>query len=308
MAILATTFAILLVLAMLALSELSILTQSAFLRQLYAAQFQEEQKRLSDRLHARSAACYRSLHNNADEDDVAIDQDEMGDTHDDSTPQPIPGPPGPCSRFLHVGCLFRDDNNTGNSQNRPVRAARLLLKSLIKVLYGHAPFFIQAKATHPDLEEELINALIIATRQARQQHIPIRTARDFSRIELEDPLLQDVLYHMLTGTRARREESAQEEGYCSLLDFITFRDNAHLVSLWLAPRQILEAIFQEEDVVDKLCKMRHELASGLNSRSTPNTISLKEQTLRDSFASELPNDLDQNIVNFKVSTTKVRDW
>jgi hypothetical protein len=87
-----------------------------------------------------------------------------------------------------------------------------------------------------------------------------------------------------------------------LLEFISFRRKAHAVSVYLAPREILLALFQDERCVDDIINEREAMHAALNNeKATP--MALADQ-LKEHFQNRLASGIDPNTIDFRVSKTK----
>lgn len=146
---------------------------------------------------------------------------------------------------------------------------RQIIVDLIKGLYGHTTFYLELEQKRPQFVEEILDGLMTATSSLSEQG-KMKRIEDISRIQLIDPELQEAYYKMLKGTMTRRELienpllRANPKSYRSLLDFIHF-NNFRDIKVHLASRELLKAIFEEDELVEKIIQKRKELAKVRNS-------------------------------------------
>ena len=95
----------------------------------------------------------------------------------------------------------------------------------------------------------------------------IKRIEDIARLKLKDPALQKAFYRMLKGTISweQRKEvkefslEMQKKAYVSLLAFINYNDK-YTIQVQHAPRELLKAIFVNDEVVEAVIAKRNELA------------------------------------------------
>ena len=118
--------------------------------------------------------------------------------------------------------------------------------------------------------------------------------------EMPNPLIQEALWNILHG----RTKESQE--WPSLLSFISFKKEKHLISLWLAPRKVLEAIFENDGVVEEIIEKKYSLQKNIrkqNSKENDQMASL-EMEWRALCEKNLPSWLPANKVDLKISKTR----
>lgn len=154
-------------------------------------------------------------------------------------------------------------------------------KKLIHLLYGDQAFFKEAVEKRPNLLDDLFAKLASDYKMVK--------ASEFANIDLGDSVLNDTFYKMLKGNpvierkteqseiipeqvtptdeeelaaaaEAEQEalESKADEGYTSLLDYITI-DKTQKIRLFLAPPAFLLAIFGDESFVRDIQEERYRL-------------------------------------------------
>lgn len=205
------------------------------------------------------------------------------------------------SSFLHLSYLFNDDNATITEGKG--RTCFMLLKNLISELYSRQDFFKDAKDMYPDLEEQFILNLMEKAKERLQKGYSMRAARQLGRLNLDDEIQSYVRYKMLTGNKSRsRNDKNEDPGYFPLIEFVSMKENNHLASLWLAPRPLLMALFQNEDVVEEVVKARYEIHNELRKDKNKSTQDAKTNDLKLRFSSYLSG-IDPNFIDFEVSRT-----
>lgn len=148
---------------------------------------------------------------------------------------------------------------------------------LIKVLYSEAAFYKNMENKNSKFAEELIAEI---ENSADHSKGTIRTVRDICRLVLSNPEMQRVFYKMLKGTIERSElnkciedknnsskaqEKLNEKTYVSLLTYIHLKETPPMIQL--APKELLKAIFESNDVVDLVLERRQELSKNKASDS-----------------------------------------
>jgi len=175
------------------------------------------------------------------------------------------------------GFLIKEEREKNESKYNQYR---FVTANLIKILYGKADFFKKAQATRPTLIEELLNAV-----QEAADKMPkgsINGIQDVTRIQLDDPQLQEVFYHMLKGTIDKEEYKKNPNAYKNqvgktyfpLLTFFNYEGLDKFIVVRLAPTELLLAIYGNPEIVQKVIETREELSKQL--RSTKGTLTKDE--------------------------------
>lgn len=167
---------------------------------------------------------------------------------------------------------FFDKKDREKNQARYLQYRKVAI-NLIYILYGKADFFKQALATRPQLVEELLHAIEQATEEMGPNKI--KKIEDVARIQLTDPQLQEVFYHMLRGTIEKEEFKAQPQKfqkqthklYFPLLTFFNNNESDKDIQVRLAPKELLLAIYGKEEVVNQIIESREALSQAVKSTS-----------------------------------------
>jgi hypothetical protein len=192
---------------------------------------------------------------------------------------------------------------------------RLLNLELMKIVYGEAAFFKNLEQRRPNFLEEMLNAIERAADAAPKALI--KRVEDIARLDLEDPELQEAFYHMLKGTISRKKlkgmkeikPSLKEKSYVSLFSFINYdgavdKNNNDKpppqIVIQCAPREILKAIFENDDVVDAIIVRRQELRDSKDNGAG----TLFETEFRD----KRRQGIEDRLLNFKISSSDKTDY
>jgi hypothetical protein len=232
---------------------------------------------------------------------------------------------------IAIGLLF---DPTRDSQVKDWEQTKILLKNLIETLYDKQPFYQKIHQQRPVFIDELINAIMKTVDDLPAEKKPKKTT-DLGNLKLLDPVLDDALYKILHGapnlnvvtyeqkrveqqndsnkfseddiaTTGENVESGQESdtyqspgGYYSLLDYVTGKKKPK-IRIYLAPRNVLLAIFKDETTVDTIINERESLYRQAvdSEKMEPFNESFKNQfeKLRDQA-------IDPETLNFSVSKT-----
>ncbi len=197
---------------------------------------------------------------------------------------------------------FLVDKQAREANANHAKQYRMLILELMKIVYGEAAFFKHLEKKRPSFLEEMLNAIEQAADAAPKKLI--NRIQDIARLNLEDPELQEAFYHMLKGTIEREKLKEvkeakprfKEKAYVSLFKFINYdgKDGkSKAVIVQLAPREILKAIFESDDVVDAIIVRRNELAANKDNGS--------ETVFKNEFNDKRRTGIEDSLLNFKIS-------
>lgn len=200
---------------------------------------------------------YKADPENSAQNDPVIDDDP---NHDDRPPNDNKNSPKgnkPQSRLRTNGHLNINPLFAENGKESPYYE---LLKQLIEQLYSKQDFFIETQAKIPDLTVALLAELIKHPKVAL-----LKQSQGFSSFELSNPLLHEVWVKMIRGCQ---NEAYPGEGYPSIKDFIikTKPKGDPLINIYLCPRELLQVIFQNDEVVKDICKERKAFHSAVTKK------------------------------------------
>jgi ribosomal protein L20A (L18A) len=186
---------------------------------------------------------------------------------------------------------------------------RQITVDLIKILYERTSFYKELESQRPGFVNEMLDDLMASTEKLSDAD-KIKRIEEIQRVRLEDPVLQQAFYHMLKGSSTKQEmtmlqtggregeniplsERNQEKGYYSLLDFIKYEDVAIVVQL--ASRELLLAIFGNEEVVEAIILKRKEL-----SKNPPHDA---ESQFTNAFKGKQKPGINDELLDFKITKT-----
>jgi hypothetical protein len=189
------------------------------------------------------------------------------------------------SRLVHIGALF---SATSNAQKE---TQEKIFRNLLQVLYG-----TQSLPDGQDAEQIFEHVRTQAL--AMEQKFPIKKARYLANIELEEGDLQHSLYRILKGGGTSPTDYAD-----SLLSYISTTQKNYCANAYLAPRPVLLALFEQEDIVADIMEYRQELYRTLRKDKLADKNAM-EQEFRQRFASKLPREINAEFIDFHVSKTR----
>lgn len=232
---------------------------------------------------------------------------------------------------IAIGLLFDPKRD---SQAKDLEQTKVLLKNLIETLYDKQPFYQKIQHQRPTFIDELIHSIMKTVDDLPTEKKPKKTT-DLGNLKLPDPVLDDALYKILHGapnlnvlteeqksadqqndsnkfseddiaTTDEEVESGQESdayqstgGYYSLLDYVIGKKKPK-IRVYLAPRNVLLAIFKDDATVNSIMVERESLYRQAvdSEKMEPFNESFKNQfeKLRDQA-------IDPETLNFSVSKT-----
>ena len=198
---------------------------------------------------------------------------------------------------------FIIDKKAREKDENLTKQYRMLNLELMKILYGEASFFKNLQQKRPNFLEEMLAAIEQAADAAPEKFI--KRIEDIARLKLEDPELQEAFYHMLKGTVSReylkelKKDSniTKEKTYVSLFSFINHKGREGkiaTVKIQHAPREILKAIFANDDVVEAIIAKRNELAKAKDNGAT--------DAFKNEFSEKRRPGIDDKLLDFKITS------
>jgi hypothetical protein len=216
----------------------------------------------------------------------------------DKTPREVIKANSRLSFYLLLNSVERGTNQAAYSQTRE------LARKLITLLYQEEDFFKQIHDQRPNFINDLLDEIERAA-SILPNEIKITKATRLSKLQFQDKQLQYVFYLMLHGlpklepkptdpsnsgspteepeldqqTDPVMIEESQEDraagGYVSLLDYITVRPYVKL-RVYLASKELLLAIYDNEDVVEEIMGKRSGLYSEIRSGDKEKAVATLE--------------------------------
>lgn len=213
-----------------------------------------------------------------------------------------------------------------------------LFKNLTDSLYKDHPFYKEALTDNPTAIDEILTQLSkqIGKIDKDKKQIP-KHAADLANIKLNDEKLDLLLYKMLLGApykdilkngpntnegkdRGEADNDEEEEvlneqaeefnspvGYYSLLDFVTLA-KSEKVRIFLAPREMLTAIFHDPGVVDEIIAQRQELYKLALDAKDAKAIEGLSASFQGQFDHRRDTTIDSSRLDYTVNKTNPKDY
>lgn len=257
-------------------------------------------KAVSSNVNSTEAASDSALLTDDDEEeeDAPI---ERPDAPEEDTPK-TKVPTSKCTQHLHIGDLFKGENPTITEGKG--KACFTLLKNLMTVMYGEQEFYEEAKELIPDFEEQFLTNLFERTKEEQTDKQWISKVGHLGSVELDDELQSYIRYKIFTGNKSRLVKGSEDDpGYFPLVQFTSMNKNKSLMSIWLAPKTLLMALFQDPEIVKEVIAVRREMHKEVKKDHSPQAKAAKEKDLRLRFGVLIPDQSLVQYIDFQVSTT-----
>ncbi|MBS0638156.1 MAG: hypothetical protein JSS12_11660, partial [Verrucomicrobia bacterium] len=203
-----------------------------------------------------------------------------------------------CTSLLHIGALIKqDDININEGKGRAIFQ---LLHNLITEMYKNERFFINALEKDGDFVNQFLINMIDRAKETHQGR-KLKTAKDLTTVNLEDKLQSYVRYKMFRGTKSRlsKKQTQDDPGYYPLAEFtsLNLRSGNTIMSVWLADRPLLMALFQDDKIVDEVIECRREIFNDMRKRKAAgmNVSNENSKELELRFGGLIPDNLRQYI-------------
>lgn len=309
MHILFTTYGLILVLALFSFAQWKNAESLLFTDLVSTAKLQLLQEEVSKRISENAIPLYKPPKSEESLPDQSLDEenairhaDHPDDSEEDQKKKER------LFSALNIAPLFWDENPSLHDGKG--KACFELLKSLMTILYEDQEFFQHAKEMQPDIEDTFVLSLISGAKEYRKNHRQKISVPTFADFDLGEEVFKEIRRKVIGGTKSRREEATKIQGYYCLDDFITMNKNPHIVSLWIAPRPILLAIFANEEAVNEVIAFRKDLHPEIlkekrsidGKKKENSTFQTQTTNFRNRFKEMIPTYL-QGYINFDVSTT-----
>lgn len=187
----------------------------------------------------------------------------------------------------------------------------IITKRLLNLLYKDQPFYQKIQEKRPDFLNELLEKLKANGPDYQER---LGSVTDLAQIDIHDAELSEVFAKMLEGAiispellQANGEDKKSfRDVYPSLKDFTTYDKGIETIRIFLAPPELLMAIFNDENTVDSIIKTRKDHFKELRKHNEDD-LTLPRQVLsekfKSAFESKLPPELDKSLFNFEVTAT-----
>ncbi|MCE5294239.1 MAG: hypothetical protein LLF94_06455 [Chlamydiales bacterium] len=274
-------------------------------------------KAISNKIDSTTTADTSALINEEDDDDGFMETaEEPSDKEEEKKPaKPTRKDPSQnCSRFLHIGDIFSEEN--GSILEGRGRDCFTLLKNLLNEMYKGQKFYQNAKDQEPEIDEKFIRNLlerakeIEQTRKESDEKKWLHSFQDLDQVPLDDDVQNDLRYMVFNGTKSLYDDTRYDpSGYFPLYEITRINKKDKIMSLWLAPRPLLMALFQNEEIVEEVIQARIEILKDLRKMRAQNPDGKEkpiDSDLKKRFGAYI-RDINPEYINFEISTTDPKD-
>lgn len=206
-----------------------------------------------------------------------------------------------------------------------------MLKRLTDTLYADHPFYKEFLEKRPNAIEELATQLTKGIGALETDQKPTKSS-DLANISLKDPELDEFFYKMLLGApykdvlrepRPTGEEPDNDEdektlddeakefsspqGYYSLLDFVTMK-KSDKIRVFLAPKDLLQAIFNDPGVVNDILSERQQYYKAATKMDDQKDIDQLSGSFMTQFQEKRDSSISADMLNFTVNKTNPKEY
>lgn len=243
-----------------------------------------------------------------------------------------------------ISILFFINAKERDAHQNETAKLSTMLKKLIFNLYGEQPFYKEIEQKRPTFLNEIISKIEIAA-DSLPKNKKITKTKELGNLDLGDQELNDAFYKMLHGAPALEIETKAPEkplieplftpletteveaenetaadkkiavveskeykspkGYYSLLDFITI-SNSPKIRVYLAPREVLKAIFNEDAVVNEIIQNRNDIFKSIKGES--GDVKQAGEAFKAAFEGRRDPNFDETVLDFSVSKTNPKKY
>lgn len=177
-----------------------------------------------------------------------------------------------------------------------------VLKNLITDLYKDEPFFKKAQSEQPNFLDDIFNKL----REVKNDKI--KKSTDLATLNLGVGVeLQEVFYLLMKKIpRVKNGEKGEKDKPCeeiSLLNYLS-EGSKNKIRVYLASRDMLKAVFENEEVVNDIIKQRVDLFKKIKDGNAE-AIGAATEEFRSSFIGQSGF---REILDFSVSKTDPKGY
>lgn len=279
-------------------------------------------------INVAAAPLYRDITVNTEEPKKETEDKDASKKQGENVKEAEAENPSRLFRYISIGMLLDKKKREENPEKW--EQTKILLKNLMNQLYAKQPFFIDIAQERPQLVDELISAVVHAIDSLPDKKL--KKAKDLANLELEDLVLNTVFYDMLKSSirveenqtansspilnpeDGKKEEKIADsadsvldkkvedyispEGESSLLDYVG--EGQAKTSVYLAPKEVLQAIFLNEAVVDDVIKERNQYYKQARSGADLKELS---KAFKSQFEPRRDASIDSKTLDFSVTTT-----
>lgn len=222
----------------------------------------------------------------------------------------------PASSFLNILPLISKETKEAN----PVlyHQVRYVFKRLIDELYSNTRFYKEISSQREDFINEILDGIESAAGKLPKGQ-SITSGKDLANLDLGDKQLNEAFYFILKGTKRENsekdakdkikqtldskdyEEKPVDDGYLSILDFITVNKGRPKLRVYLASRPTLMAIAGNKEIVDEIIEKRKELFKQVKSENV-NADEASRQ-FEGLFSSRISSIVNNTLLDYSVTKT-----
>lgn len=200
---------------------------------------------------------------------------------------------------------------------------RYVIKRIVESLYGNARFYKEISAKRQDFINEILDAMEAAAKKLPKEQA-ITTPKDLANLDLGDKQLNEAFYLILKGTKRDDsrcvavkkikdkqesndiEETPVDDGYLSLLDFITIDKSRPKLRVFLAPKKVLLAITGNRELTSEILEMRNELFKQVDG----GTVSAEDASkqFEQLFSNRISSIVTNAMLDYTVSKTNPKSY
>jgi len=214
-----------------------------------------------------------------------------------------PGKARPPKGIKKLGWSILFDKNKQKEQSLKYQQVLDVSVRLIYSIFRHNHTFIDLVKEDADIVERLLKAIGDAAEE-RESSQKIRRDRDLESLNLSDPKLNHLFYLLLKGVYADNEKNQQQDKVVRLDDYVTLSNDP--LRPYLASQKILLAIYQEQNIVDKICERRTAIYKQLNKYTGQQLEDAKKQYMEEfsDYLQGLSSQLSLEFIDASVTTTQ----
>jgi hypothetical protein len=215
---------------------------------------------------------------------------------------------------LNARLYFRGFIEEHNREEEWFQTVQEITKRLLRILYSDKTFY--QKAVYADWtengrnEEEflehLLQSIMEQSPHLKQEGLDMTQPWNLAKVEFADQHVRNAFCTMLRGSNGQRVHAVKEsdpalaDGWIpSLFDYIGMRKKTQ-TSVYLAHQELLQAFFQDEELVKDLLVLRQELYR--DRKKIDPTVA--EKKLKDLTFGKIFTLHDQELLEWRVSGTR----
>ena len=175
-----------------------------------------------------------------------------------------------------------------------------LLKDLIIHLYEKQTFYQELLKLRPELPSEIVGGLVNGVKERGKS---FKKIEELANIDLNDPILSEAFYKMLKGFTlpSKGSKETNESGYPSLTCYLSAKGSSK-IRAYLAPRALLDILFNDPHTVNELMQLRVKIYQDLIAERITK-IEEGNALFAETFSNKLNPQIPQDKVDFSVSKT-----